>query len=359
METAALRRSDDLKTALLRAVSHDLRTPLTAIVTAGHALGCAVARPTRSARELSAAVVDEGERLSRADRQAARPLATAGRARPSRSRDWISIEEVLLAAREALPVADADVRRCRRAPSAAGARRCRRSSSGRSRTCSRTRWRYSSGQPVSVRARAAGGRRRRAGRRSGARDPARRAGAHLRAVLPRRRDRRESRRTGSGLGLAIAQGFVEANGGTHLRVESLPGQGTSFVVELPLEPGDGASPRCRHAAVRASRASPRLRRRAADPARAEGHAARRRLRGGARGHREEALDAAAVRPAGRGDRRPRAARRRRRRGVPPAARVERDADHRALGGRRGGRRRCARSRPAPTTTSPSRSARAS
>ena len=39
VETAALRRSDDVKTALLRAVSHDLRTPLTAILAAGHALG--------------------------------------------------------------------------------------------------------------------------------------------------------------------------------------------------------------------------------------------------------------------------------------------------------------------------------
>ena len=40
---------------------------------------------------------------------------------------------------------------------------------------------------------------------------------------------------GSGLGLAIAKGFVEANGGK-ISVESLPGQGTSFVVELPVEP---------------------------------------------------------------------------------------------------------------------------
>ena len=37
---------------------------------------------------------------------------------------------------------------------------------------------------------------------------------------------------GSGLGLAIARGFVEANGGA-IAVESLPGQGTSFVVTLP------------------------------------------------------------------------------------------------------------------------------
>jgi two-component system sensor histidine kinase KdpD len=40
---------------------------------------------------------------------------------------------------------------------------------------------------------------------------------------------------GSGLGLAIVRGFVEANGG-RVWVESLPGQGSSFVVELPLEP---------------------------------------------------------------------------------------------------------------------------
>jgi two-component system sensor histidine kinase KdpD len=40
---------------------------------------------------------------------------------------------------------------------------------------------------------------------------------------------------GSGLGLAIAKGFIEVNGG-RISVESLPGQGTSFVVELPLEP---------------------------------------------------------------------------------------------------------------------------
>jgi signal transduction histidine kinase len=47
--------------------------------------------------------------------------------------------------------------------------------------------------------------------------------------------------TGSGLGLAIAKGFVEATGGT-ISVESLPGQGTSFVVSLPVEPAPAPAP---------------------------------------------------------------------------------------------------------------------
>ena len=45
--------------------------------------------------------------------------------------------------------------------------------------------------------------------------------------------------TGSGLGLAIAKGLVEANGGGS-RVESLPGQGTSFVVSLPLSEAEAS-----------------------------------------------------------------------------------------------------------------------
>jgi two-component system, OmpR family, sensor histidine kinase KdpD len=51
---------------------------------------------------------------------------------------------------------------------------------------------------------------------------------------------------GSGLGLAIARGFTEANAGS-LHVESLPGQGATFVFELPLQDEreaheDGAAP---------------------------------------------------------------------------------------------------------------------
>ncbi len=38
---------------------------------------------------------------------------------------------------------------------------------------------------------------------------------------------------GTGLGLAIARGFLEAGGG-RIRAESLPGQGTTFTIQLPL-----------------------------------------------------------------------------------------------------------------------------
>ena len=46
---------------------------------------------------------------------------------------------------------------------------------------------------------------------------------------------------GSGLGLAIARGFVEANGGT-LRAQSLPGQGSTFVMRLTLAPAVDREP---------------------------------------------------------------------------------------------------------------------
>ena len=47
--------------------------------------------------------------------------------------------------------------------------------------------------------------------------------------------------TGAGLGLAIVKGFVEANGG-RVSVESLPGQGTTFVVEFPLDSAASEEP---------------------------------------------------------------------------------------------------------------------
>lgn len=46
---------------------------------------------------------------------------------------------------------------------------------------------------------------------------------------------------GTGLGLSISRRFVEAMGGS-IRISSTPGQGTSFTVDLPLEPAETSIP---------------------------------------------------------------------------------------------------------------------
>jgi two-component system, OmpR family, sensor histidine kinase KdpD len=229
VETDALRRSDDLKTALLRSVSHDLRTPVTAIVTAGHALA-ARSITDDERRELSAAVVDEGGRLAALiDKLLDLSRLQSGRAESQP--DWISIEEVLLAAREALPVPAAELRLAVDEdvpPVRADAAQLRQAFTN----LLENAWRYSNGRPVSVLARRAGGHVvvRIVDQGPGISQP-----EQDRIFEPFYRGSQVEGREwkGSGLGLAIAKGFVEANGGT-ISVDSLPGQGSSFVVDLPI-----------------------------------------------------------------------------------------------------------------------------
>ena len=93
--------------------------------------------------------------------------------------------------------------------------------------------RHSGGHPVSLRARAVG---QRVVVRVVDRGPGIPSAQRERVFEPFYRSGTEgSGHRGSGLGLAIARGFVEANGGT-IAVESLPGQGTTFVVEFPTAP---------------------------------------------------------------------------------------------------------------------------
>jgi two-component system sensor histidine kinase KdpD len=226
VETAALRRSDDVKTALLRAVSHDLRSPLTTIVAGGHALG-ASSLTDEERRELSAAVVAEGTRLSAlVDKLLDLSKLQAGSAEPRR--EWISLEDILLAAREGLsdirltidpdvPVLRADGAQLERAFA----------------NVLENATRYSDGLPVSVHVRKMGTQ---AVVRVVDQGPGIPAAERERIFEPFYRSRGPGPRpwTGSGLGLAIARGFVEANGGT-ISAESLPGQGTSFVITLPVE----------------------------------------------------------------------------------------------------------------------------
>jgi two-component system sensor histidine kinase KdpD len=66
LEAEALRRSDAMKTAVLRAVSHDLRTPLMAILTSASALARQDLRLSEEdERELVATILGASERLDR------------------------------------------------------------------------------------------------------------------------------------------------------------------------------------------------------------------------------------------------------------------------------------------------------
>jgi len=230
VEAEALRCSDELKTALLRSISHDLRTPLTSIIASGSALGS----PTLTAEEraeLAAAIVGEGARLSGlVENLLDMSRLEAGKAEPHRER--VDLAEVLEAAREGierrdsirlavdaeLPLVDADATQLERSFA----------------NLLENAVRYGDGRPVAVKSRLVGNR-------------------VVVRVVDQGRGIPESEwerifepfqsggdaNAGSGLGLAIAKGFVEANGG-EIAVESLPGQGTSFVVSFPRPEGGGA-----------------------------------------------------------------------------------------------------------------------
>jgi two-component system sensor histidine kinase KdpD len=230
VETAALRRSDELKTALLRAVSHDLRTPLTSIVAAGHALGSSSL--TGDERdEMSTAVVQQGERLSMLiDKLFDLSRLQAGSMEPRR--ESVSIEEVLLAAEDALPAGSAHVQLSVDPATPAllaDAAQLERVFAN----LIENALRYSGDQPVRVSVRQVGGR---VVVRVADRGPGIPDSEQQRVFEPFYRGSGASGNPGSGLGLAIAKGFVEANGGT-IGVESLPGQGTSLVVTFPVGNG--------------------------------------------------------------------------------------------------------------------------
>ena len=229
VETAALRRSDVIKTALLRSVSHDLRSPLTAILTSAEALRSpSLTDAERS--ELAEAVGVEASRLSRLiDDLLDLSRLEADAADPNP--EWCSVEEVVRAAIEDLQLPPAPSR-SRSTPTCRPCAPTPPSSSAPSPTCSRTPHRHSDGHPVSVRARDVGGR---IMLRFVDRGPGIPQAQRERIFEPfYRSGTAATGHRGSGLGLAIVRGFVEANGGK-VWVESLPNQATSFVVELPLE----------------------------------------------------------------------------------------------------------------------------
>lgn len=231
VETAALRRSDEVKTALLRAVSHDLRTPLTAIVAAGHAL----ASPSLTdddRTELADAVVTEGDRLA----SLVEKLLDLSRLQAGNlqlSREWVSVEDVVLAARDSVSIPASGIRVSIPAdlpPVRADAAQLERVFANLLENACR----YAGSAPISVNAKQTDGKVivTVVDQGAGISD------AELERIFEpfyRGNQADTIQWSGSGLGLAIARGFVEAGGGS-LTAESLPGQGTTFSVTLPVEP---------------------------------------------------------------------------------------------------------------------------
>jgi two-component system sensor histidine kinase KdpD len=235
VETRALRRSDVLKTALLRAVSHDLRTPLTGIIAAAEPLA-SEDLDEQDRRELATGVSEEARRLSRLIDQLldlSRLEARAVAPHP----DWCAVDEVLRGAAEHVPTPtglklsfDAGLPLVR-----ADAAQLERAFANLLENSAR----HAGGHPISVRARVVGDR---LVVRIVDGGPGIPAPQLERIFEPFYRSPGDgSGHRGSGLGLAIARGLLEVNG-ARVWAESLAGHGTSFVVQLPLEPVPAAAP---------------------------------------------------------------------------------------------------------------------
>jgi K+-sensing histidine kinase KdpD len=229
VEAEALRRSDELKTALLRSISHDLRTPLTSIIASGAALGSASATAEERV-ELSEAIVTEGERLSHlVENLLDMSRIEAGKAEPHR--EAIDLAEVLDAAREAtarpevvrleldrdLPLVEADAAQLERAFA----------------NLLENAVRHGGGRPVLVKSRLVADK---ITVRVVDQGPGIPQSEWQRIFEPFQHGEANGASGGAGLGLAIAKGFVEANGG-EITVDSVPGQGSSFVVSMPAREG--------------------------------------------------------------------------------------------------------------------------
>jgi two-component system sensor histidine kinase KdpD len=227
LEAEALRRNDLVKTAVIRSVSHDLRTPLATMHAAVDALGPEGPRlDADEQRELLATVRRELARLERyVENVLDLSRLEAGAATPSPALwtvDALTVqalaglpgaERVELELGDHLPPVQIDAAQIERAL-ANMLENALRFSPADSTVSFRAE---SRGAEVIVRI-----------EDSGPGVPAADASAIFEPF------RRSTRSRGAGLGLAIARGFVEANGG-RVWVESAPGGGASFALTLPAE----------------------------------------------------------------------------------------------------------------------------
>jgi two-component system, OmpR family, sensor histidine kinase KdpD len=229
LEAETLRRSDAMKTAVLRAVSHDLRSPLMAILTSASALArkdLELGREDR--RELASTILGEAERL---DRLVANLLdlsrLQAGAAKPEpgvwpvddlvvQAFDEVGAagQRIEIALPDEPPFVRADADQVERALV----------------NLIENALKYSpASEPVHVQV------------TSTASEALIRVVDHGPGVAPADRERifepfqraADDGVQGAGLGLAIARGFAESNGG-RVWAESREGQGSTFVLALPV-----------------------------------------------------------------------------------------------------------------------------
>jgi two-component system sensor histidine kinase KdpD len=227
LEAEALRRNDLVKTAVIRSVSHDLRTPLATMHAAVDALGPeGPGLDADEQRELLATVRRELARLERyVENVLDLSRLEAGAATPSPALwmvDALTVqalaglpgaERVELELGDDLPPVQIDAAQIERALA----------------NMLENALRFSpADSTVSVRAESRGTEVIVWIEDSGPGVPAADASAIFEPF------RRSTRSRGAGLGLAIARGFVEANGG-RVWVESAPGGGASFALTLPAE----------------------------------------------------------------------------------------------------------------------------
>ena len=225
IETRALRRSDVVKTALLRSVSHDLRSPLTAITAAAGGLSSrTLDQMGRS--ELVAVITSESERLTRmVDNLLDLSRIQSGEVEPRV--ELCTAEELIgttLDSIEApasalevtlepdLPSLEVDAIQVERALA----------------NVIENSLRYAADGPVTIRGHTIG---RHLVIELSDRGPGIPDSDRERVFEPFYRGA-ETRTAGSGLGLAIARGFAEANGG-ELRLRPARGHGTTFAFHFP------------------------------------------------------------------------------------------------------------------------------
>jgi two-component system sensor histidine kinase KdpD len=229
LEAEALRRADTIKTAVLRAVSHDLRTPLMAISTSAGALARTdLAIDDADRAELLETILSASERL---DRLVSNLLdlsrLQAGAAEPDRR--LVELEEAVVGALDELGPAAArvEVSFPDEAPAVSvDGRQLQRVLVN----LLENALKYSPvREPVRVQVSASTSE---AIVRVIDHGPGVPAADRERIFEPFHRGRKTGDAPGAGLGLAIARGFAEANEG-RLWVESRSGQGATFVLAFP------------------------------------------------------------------------------------------------------------------------------